>query len=103
MSLTIFPILVAALVTSDPSYVHAEIFFTVMSLLGVAVCIWMWYVDIYQLGGVLDKAPPGRRASISSPISNANAYQLLDVGQDTHSDVTTDDASLSVHSVVNTR
>ncbi|KAJ3410766.1 hypothetical protein HDV05_003268 [Chytridiales sp. JEL 0842] len=41
LSLTIFPIFVAALVTGDPTYKNAEMFFTFMSSLGVLVCLWM--------------------------------------------------------------
>ena len=53
-SLTIFPIFVAALVSDDPSYFKVEIFFFMISLLGVIVCFWMHYVDKTWMNGILD-------------------------------------------------
>lgn len=54
-SLTIIPVVVAALINADPSYRLVEIFFSALSFLGVALTIWLDVYDYRCLNSVLDR------------------------------------------------
>ncbi|TPX75630.1 hypothetical protein CcCBS67573_g03114 [Chytriomyces confervae] len=54
LALTIFPMIVASLVTWDASYKLTEAFFCFVSVLGALVCVWMHWYDSRHLGGILD-------------------------------------------------
>ncbi|KAI8836272.1 major facilitator superfamily domain-containing protein [Chytriomyces cf. hyalinus JEL632] len=54
LALTIFPMIVASLVTWDASYKLTEAFFCFVSMLGALVCVWMHWYDSRHLGGILD-------------------------------------------------
>ncbi|KAJ3219218.1 hypothetical protein HDU67_002214 [Dinochytrium kinnereticum] len=54
-ALVVFPIIVAALVNADKTFFMTEMFFVLCCLTGVSVCIWMYWVDKTQLGGVLER------------------------------------------------
>lgn len=55
LSLTLFPILVAHLISLDPTYYFTEMFFTTCSIAGVAVAVVLFFVDSRGFGGVLEK------------------------------------------------
>ncbi|KAI9359596.1 major facilitator superfamily domain-containing protein [Zopfochytrium polystomum] len=53
-SLTVFPIVVAALVNSDPTFLRTELFFFALSFVGVALTIYLHVYDVQHLNSVLD-------------------------------------------------
>ncbi|KAJ3301395.1 hypothetical protein HDU76_005767, partial [Blyttiomyces sp. JEL0837] len=70
-SLTFFPILVAYLVNADPTFRLTELFFFIVSTLGVLVTIWMHYYDITYLDSVLDKPSIRDGIDFTSPTGSA--------------------------------
>ncbi|KAJ3106964.1 hypothetical protein HDU97_005245 [Phlyctochytrium planicorne] len=55
-ALSLFPILVAALVNADNTYFLTEMFFVLCSVCGVVVCFWLYWVDKVYLGGILERS-----------------------------------------------
>ncbi|KAI8833738.1 major facilitator superfamily domain-containing protein [Chytridium lagenaria] len=54
-SLVLFPIIVAALVNADKTFFLTEMFFVFCSSVGVAACVWLYYVDKTQLKSILER------------------------------------------------
>ncbi|KAI9341945.1 major facilitator superfamily domain-containing protein [Obelidium mucronatum] len=54
LALTVFPLIVAWLVNTDPTYRLTEFFFFSVSVLGSLVCVWMHWYDRVYLSSVLD-------------------------------------------------
>ncbi len=74
LSLLIFPLIVAWLVVTDPTYYLVEMFFFGCNFVGILLCIWMYYVDKVSYGGRFEKPEKtvqhhqGRRPSeVASP------------------------------------
>ncbi|KAJ3227622.1 hypothetical protein HK099_001129 [Clydaea vesicula] len=80
-SWTIFPIIVASLITRDPTYYLVEMFFVGCCVLGIICCLILYYVDKKYHDGILElpelKTLKKRRSSsvfinssvLSSPIT----------------------------------
>lgn len=54
LSWTLFPIIVAALSNLDPTYTYTLLFFAACCLAGVAVCIWLYFIDQIYYDGIME-------------------------------------------------
>ncbi|RKO93289.1 major facilitator superfamily domain-containing protein [Blyttiomyces helicus] len=72
-SLTLFPLVVAALVNADPTYYLTEMFFVICSLLGVAAAFWLWRTDAAR-GGLLERP----EAAVAAPRGHGGEYMELE-------------------------
>ena len=74
VSLTIFPMVVASITASDPSWTKVEFFFVVCSLMGVIVGILLYIVDRQSWNGLLEAS----EASAESLKANKGYAPLVD-------------------------
>ncbi|KAJ3335533.1 hypothetical protein HDU93_005109 [Gonapodya sp. JEL0774] len=75
-TLTLFPLLVARLVTMDPTFTLVEHMFATCGAMGAMFALFMWWVDIRNTGGDLECAQKKKRSRADSshvdPVSKSD-------------------------------